>query len=73
MMTMTRNTNRRNIKPMLFFIAVPVVVLLGGLWAVMAELCIGAGQFADFNSIINGTYCLSSFGMLPVIFLVGLC
>lgn len=51
MFNMTLFTNRNNIKPMFGFIAVPMVILLGELWAVMTFEIVYWSNFAIFNSI----------------------
>ena len=52
-----------DIKPMLRLVAAPVVVLLGGLWAVMAEEGIRLGQFAITDCI---TYSACGFNMIRI-------
>lgn len=60
---MTFSANRNNIKPMFFFVAVPVMILLGVCGAVMALESISSRQFAIFNSVIYSFSCFTAFRM----------
>ena len=65
--TMARNTNRNNIKPMLFFVTVAMMVLLGLFGTVMALQGINSWQFASLRSGAHSTFCLLSIGISSVI------
>ena len=69
---MTHFTNRNNIKPVFWLIAVPVMVLLCRLRAVMTKQSIRAGQFASRNSVVCSSSSLSFFRIFNVIFLLSL-
>ena len=58
---MTQDTSWNNIKPMLGFVSVPMMILLGGLRAVMAEQKFGRNQFASIDSI---NYSSSGFNLI---------
>lgn len=58
---MTLSTNRHNIKPVLRFIAFVMMILLGGLWAIMTEQKFRRNQFAILNGVI---YSFNSFNFI---------
>ncbi len=68
---MTRNTDRYNIKPVLFNIVFMVMVFLR-LFATRTLQSIRMNQFANFNSIINSTSSVNFWFVFFVIALVGL-
>ncbi len=53
---MTSSTHRNNIKPMFFFVAFMVMILLGGIGTVIAQLSIGTWQFTSFNGYHYGSF-----------------
>lgn len=55
---MTLNTNRYDIKPIFRFVTVPVMILLGRLWAVMAKESINFGQFTFLSCSTHSIFCL---------------
>lgn len=59
---MAFNTNRNHIEPMLWGIT-GMMILLGGLWAIMTKFSIGTRQFAGSNSVIYGIISFSLFRM----------
>lgn len=66
---MTRNTNRNNVKPMLFCIAFVVMVLLRLVVATVAFFGIGSWESFVPNLIINCIFCLATFwetSLVPV-------
>ena len=67
---MAISTNRNNIKPMFWFITVPVMVLLCLCGTVMALQGIRTGQFADSDSLICAPSCFYVFGMPNTIMFV---
>jgi len=56
---MTFYANGNNVKPKLRLIAMPVMVLLGWLRAIMAEPSIGTRHFAGSNSVMYSAYCFN--------------
>ena len=63
MLNMTFSANSNNIKQMFWFVAVPVMILLGGFRTIMAQQSIWAGQLAINNSLIYGLNGLLIFWM----------
>ena len=64
---MTFYTNRNNIKPMLCFITVPMMILFGLIGAIVALQSIDTGQFASLGSSVHDILCFFSFGMSQIL------
>ncbi len=64
---MTRNTNRNNIKPMLFSMAVPMMVFFSLVGAIMAFKLCWFGQISFYNFVIYCTSCFSALWITNVI------
>lgn len=60
--SMTFFANRHNIKPMLMFIALVMMILLCLVITIRTLQSIRAGQFSNFNSMLYSTYCSTLFG-----------
>ena len=68
--TMARNTNRNNIKPMLRLI-VGVMILFCLCGTIIALQSINSGQFASLYSITHCTFSFFSIGILQVVMFMG--
>ncbi len=65
---MTRNANRNDIKPMLWFVTVPVVILPCRMFAIVALQGIWSRQFAGSDSVAYNAMCFYDFWMTMAIF-----